>query len=278
MNRLIASVTAGAMFLMSAVPALAAKPVDNLAGVVKVPWNLSGAVMPVPPYGLSDIPGSDTASKLMVNQPNGTIEGVINGAMKGLDPNTTYTVYLSNGYTKYVDTGWNLDGSWNLNFNSTLYPIGNPYGHNLTITGSNATGSSTGNTYNATVSVTGDSVTIVATYLSGSAAFPYSYTATGTISGTGTMSGTWTGSDGDSGNWNSTSGTAVKTHTGDMGWPGLFTGTIPAFTFTTNPAGNGNWHLNLTGENFPGPGTYPMSVWINAGGTVLISDSFTIVI
>lgn len=112
---------------------------------------------------------------------------------------------------------WNLNGTWALGFKSALYPSGNPYAHSLTITGNTASGSSTGNTYNATVSVTGNSVTVVATYLSGSAAFPYSYTATGTISGAGTLSGTWTGSDGDSGTWSSTSGTAVKTVTGCTG-------------------------------------------------------------
>lgn len=101
---------------------------------------------------------------------------------------------------------WNLDGVWGLNFNSTLYPAGNAYAHNVTIAGDNATGSSTGNTYTATVSVTGNSVTIVATYSLGSAAYPYSYTAIGTISATGTLTGTWTGSDGDSGSWASTSG------------------------------------------------------------------------
>lgn len=104
---------------------------------------------------------------------------------------------------------WNLDGVWGLNFNSTLYTGGNPYAHSVTIAGSAATGSSTGNTYTATVSVTGNSVTIVATYSPGSAAFPYSYTAIGTILGDGTLSGTWSDTFGDSGAWNSTSGTAV---------------------------------------------------------------------
>ena len=89
------------------------KPADNLAGAVEVPWNLSAAVMPVPPYGdygTLDIPGSDTASKLIVNQPNGAVEVTITGAMNSLHPDTTYNVFLSKGYTPYVDTGWNVTG------------------------------------------------------------------------------------------------------------------------------------------------------------------------
>ncbi len=69
----------------------------NLAGAVKVPWNLSGNVMPIPPYSYYDIPGSDTASKLIVNQPNGNTEVTITGVMNGLESNTTYTVILSTG-------------------------------------------------------------------------------------------------------------------------------------------------------------------------------------
>jgi len=254
-----------ALLASSALPAFAVKPAGNLAGAQKIPWNLSAAVMPVPPYGSLDIPGSDTASKLIFNQPNGKVSAMVTGAMNGLNPDTIYTVYLSNGYTPYVFTGWNLDGVWGLDFNSTLYPSGNPYAHSVTIAGATATGSSTGNTYTASVSVVGGSVTIAATYSFGSAAFPYSYTATGTISGTGTLSGTWLGSDGDSGTWNSTSGTAVKTHTGDLGWPGQLAGTTP-FTFITDSLGSGSWHYNFTG-------TVPaFSVWINeAGGTMLIS-------
>ncbi|MBN1971797.1 MAG: hypothetical protein JW870_20730 [Candidatus Delongbacteria bacterium] len=74
------------------------KPEGNLAGAVEVPWNLSGDVMPVPPYGSIDIPGSDTASKLIVNQPNGSVKVTLTGVMSGLVPNTEYTVYLANAY------------------------------------------------------------------------------------------------------------------------------------------------------------------------------------
>jgi len=256
----------------------AAKPDTNLAGAQKVAWNLSRAVMPDPPYGSLDILGSDTASKLIVNQPNGATEVTITGAMNGLNPNTTYTVYLSNGYTPYQITGWSLNGNWTLGFNSTLWPSGNPYVHTLSVTGNTANGASTGNTYTATISITGDSVTIVATYLSGSAVYPYRYIAIGNISSAGTISGTWTDTMGDSGTWNSLSGNAIKTYTGNTGWSGLFTGTVALFTFVTDVYGAGSWHVNLRDADFPGgPGTYTLSVWINeAGRTMLISDNFQV--
>ena len=134
-------------------------------GAQSVNWNLSAAVAPAPPYGTMDIPGSDTASKLIVNQPNGNTVVTITGAMNGLHASTPYMVYLSRGYT----------------------PLSS--------------------------------------------------------------------------------------------WPGLFTGTIPAFTFLTDEYGAGSWHLNLRDENFPGPGTYNLSVWINeAGKTMLISDTFSVVV
>ena len=40
--------------------------------------------------------------------------------------------------------------------------------------------------------------------------------------------------------------------------------------------GNGSWHLNLRDENFPGPGTYELSVWVNGAVTMLISDTFSV--
>jgi len=144
--------------------AFAAKPTANLASAQKVDWNLSAAVMPVPPYGSRDIPGSDTASKLIVNQPNGNIEVTITGAMNGLNPNTPYTVYLSKGYDPYT------------------------------------------------------------------------------------------------------------------GWPGLFTSTVPAFTFVTDAYGAGSWHVNLRDANFPESGIHTLSVWINeAGLTMLISGNFEVI-
>ena len=259
------------------------KPTNNLAGAEKVPWNLSGAVMPVPPYGsygTIDIPGSDTASKLIVNQPNGNVEVAVTGAMKGLNPNTTYMVYLSKGYTKYtpisilgtyewlvldtyehdmiIDTQ-NPDGTFS---GTGGYPAGSsPYDQSGQ-TPETITGQVMGNTIN---------ITFTTTYLG-----PYNpgYTATvvGTIAGDGTMSGTipW--------EWHTTEG-FVTLESGSTGWPGLFTSTVPAFTFTTDEFGAGSWHINLRDSDFPGPGTYTLSVWINEGGkTILISDNFTVVV
>jgi hypothetical protein len=97
MRFLIAITLSTLILLIFGSPALAVKPETNLAKAQEVAWNLSAAVMPVPPYGSHDIPGSDTASKLIVNQPNGNTEVTITGVMNGLNPNTTYTVYLSNG-------------------------------------------------------------------------------------------------------------------------------------------------------------------------------------
>jgi hypothetical protein len=251
--------------------ALAVKPAT---AAQFIPWRLSAAVMPVPPYGSVDIPGSDTASKLIVTQPSGTTQVAITGVMGGLAPLATYTVYLSNGYTPYVVTGWSLNGITGLDFNSTKWPGGNPYHHAVAISGGTATGSSTGNTYTATVSVVGDAVTIVAVYNPGSGAYPYTYTAIGTISAAGVVSGTWSATDGDSGTWNSATGTAAKVGTGSTGWPGLFSSTIPPFTFTTDEFGRGSWHVNVKDADVPTTGLDKLSVWINSGGTMLVSDTF----
>jgi len=166
MKRILFVLLATVVLTMALVAsALAVKPAANLAGNVKVPWNLSADVMPDPPYGSIDIPGSDTASKLNVNQPNGSTEVTITGAMNGLVADTTYSVYLSKGYI--VDTTW----------------------------------------------------------------------------------------------------------------PGLFTSTVPTFTFTTDEFGAGSWHINMRDSDFVAPGSYDLSVWINAaGGTLLISDTFVVVV
>jgi hypothetical protein len=74
------------------------KPTYNLAAAEEVAWHVSAEVGPVPPYGDGDILGSDTASKLIVNQPNGNTEVALTGVMNGLNPNTVYTVLLSKGY------------------------------------------------------------------------------------------------------------------------------------------------------------------------------------
>lgn len=258
--------------------AYAAKPSDNHAGAVKYEWHLSGDVMPVPPYGSLDIPGSDTASKLIVNQPNGKVLANMTGVMKGLLPNTEYTVYLSNVYTPYVFTGWNVAGSWIVDFEYQ----GSFYSHDMTLAqdaGGDLTGSGghvAGGPHTYEWSLTSGSVTN--TTIDFSAVYTLGAVGTtmhvvGTIAPDGSMSGTWSDDFGGarSGTWSSTSGQAVKTFTGSTGWPGLLTSTVQPFTFTTNSFGSGSWHLNLTGSDISLPTSF--SAWINSsGGTILISD------
>jgi len=256
----------------------AAKPASNLAGAQKVPWHLSAAVMPVPPYGSLDIQGSDTASKLIVNQPNGKVEATITGAMNGLHPDTTYTVYLSNGYTKYtpLDTidvrgtyKWLVLGTYahdmvittqkpdGIFFGTGGYPAGSfPY-------------TAAGQTpENITGKVVGNEITFTTTY-SGSYNPGYSATVSGTIAADGIMSGNspW--------EWYTTDGHATLA-SGSTGWPGLFISTVQPFTFTTDDSGSGSWHVNLRANDL-GTGTKLLSVWINgAGATVLISGTFQV--
>jgi len=254
------------------------KPNGNFPGAQKVDWNLSGAVMPAP-YGSMDIPGSDIKSRLIVNQPRCDTKALINGEMKGLNPNTLYTVYLSNGYTAYKDTGWNISGSYIFDYewNGGHYPNDVI----ITQTGSSVTGTinwPSGSPYlvSGTVAgtVTGNTVILTVAYNDR----PYLRTMTGTIAADGSISGNWNDANppaNDNGSWSTPSGVALKTHTGDVGWPGLFTNTVQPFTFTTNRMGMGEWHLNLGKSDFPAAGTYTLSVWVNGGGaTILISDDF----
>jgi hypothetical protein len=199
--------------------------------------------------------------------------------MAGLDPNTQYTVFLSKGYTPYVFTGWDLTGSYKIQF--TLNPGQVPaalYDLTLTQTGNVLIGTGVYDGYAWTVagSVADDGLTFAATYTSG--AIGTTMNVVGTIASDGSMSGTWTdnfpppGGVRD-GTWYSTSGEATPTHTGDLGWPGMF-GSLSTFTFTTNAQGIANWHVNL--KNMGLTGTMPMSVWINDGGTILVSDTFLV--
>lgn len=290
MNRAnIAGFLAIATILLMAAPVFAAKSPTNVAGAIKVPWHLSGAVMPVPPYGSLDIPGSDTASKLIVNQPNGNTQMILEGVMGGLIPETEYTVYISGGYTPYVFTGWDLTGSYKIEF--TLNPGPVPaalYDLTLTQTGNVLGGQGVydGYAWNVVGSVAADGLTFTATYTSG--AVGTTMNIVGTIASDGSISGTWDdnypgpGPTTRTGTWYSTSGQATKDYTGSTGWPGLFTSTVPAFTFTSNAEGKAGWHVNLKKVNLAGltaGSTYPMSVWINmAGATILISDTFTVLV
>jgi hypothetical protein len=265
-------------FLLIALPAMAAKPAGNLASAKTYAWHLSGAVMPVPPYGSVDIIGSDTASKLIVNQPNGNTEVTITGVMNGLTPLTTYTVYLSPGYKKY--TPQSVVGTYK-------WLVLGTYEHDLIITAQNTDGSFTAtggypagsSPYNLPGEtpevitggqVTGNQITFTTTY-TGPYAPGYSAIVSGIIAGDGSMSGN------SPVEWHTTVGT-VTPASGSTGWPGLFTPTVQPFTFTTDMYGSGSWHVNLRDADLPATAApLTISAWINNGGTLLISDSFTVV-
>lgn len=233
----------------------------------------SSEVMPVPPYESRDIIGSDAASKLIVNQPNGAVETTITGVMNGLNPNTVYTVYLSKGYTPYQPQS--IVGTW-------TWTVLGTYVHDITITTQNSDGTFSGtggyasgdSPYQTTETITGqivgNQVTLTTVY-TGPYNPGYTVTATGTINSDGSISGTspWS--------WTTSAG-AVKLASGSTTWPGLFTSTIQPFTFTTDAVGCASWHLNLRNSDFAGSGTYGMSVWINDGATILISDTFSVVV
>ena len=266
------------LITIGASPALAAKPEGNLAGAEKVEWNLSADVAKVPPYGTMDIPGSDTASKLIVNRPNGNnIAAAITGAMNGLNPDTTYTVYLSNGYMKNIPR-WSLIGDWTLDF---IYG-GSPYIHDMTVTLQQLGGSFQGTgsyvtdpsyTWTVTGTITGSSVSFHILYTGTNAG--YYIDAVGTIDSDGDMSGNWNNAS-QSGTWSNSDGEATFLGMVCSGHPGLFNNQQP-FTFTTDEYGAGCWHVNLKNADLPGKGTFDLSVWINgAGKTILISDTFSV--
>jgi len=269
-----------ALLVLSAAPVFAVKPAANL-GAQTVAWNLSSEVMPVPPYGSRDIIGSDADSKLIVNQPNGAVETTITGVMNGLNPNTVYTVYLSKAYTPYVATGWNVAGNYVIDLtvgttHYTEYLVLSQQGSD--ITGVSLALAGGASTWTITAgSVSGNTVEIYAYFKTNPS---MTITMTGIIAADGTISGTWADDAPGtrSGTWSTTSGHAVMTHTGNTGWPGLFTGTVQPFTFTTDEYGSGSWHINLRNSDFASSGTYGMSVWINDGATILISDTFSVVV
>jgi hypothetical protein len=156
-----------------------------------------------------------------------------------------------------IITSQNADGTFS---GTGGYPAGhNPYG---------LPGETT-ETING--QVIGNQISITTTY-SGPYNPGYTATAIGTIASDGSMSGAvpW--------EWHSTEG-FVKLASGSTGWPGLFTGTVQPFTFTTDEYGSGSWHINLRDSNFPSTGKYELSIWINeAGLTMLISDTFEVVV
>ena len=268
MRRLITILTIGGLLAIGPGMVFAAGP--NHAGAQTYGWNLSGDVMPVPPYGSLDIPGSATTSKLLVNQPNGKVGAMVTGVMNGLLPNTTYTVYLSNPYQPYHRAS--VAGSYTMD---VLY-AGDHYTYDLNLT---QTGTAIGGTLHdpylpgtlpVTGTITGNNLSFSVDYGAGSVQGVRTFT--GVIGSSGALSGTWTqtGTQGGGSTWSTTSGTATLSG-GSTGWTGQLAGTEP-ITFTTDGAGSGSWH-----HNFVGPAPSAFSVWINAsGGTVLISDNVTL--
>jgi hypothetical protein len=283
-NRKILGTVLIAVFLFSVLailPVSAARAPTNYAGADKVAWHASAEVMPVPPYGSVDIPGAATASKLIVNEPNGNTQVTLTGVMKGLAPNTQYTVYISNGYTPYDVTGWNVQGS----FMVDVEYLGGHYPENMVLTqsGSAITGTSLGGgPYPVFTIVTGtvDGNKIYFDMTLGG----LTTRLNGTIAPDGSMSGTWADIVGGSrtGAWATTSGHAVATYTGDLGWPGMFLSTTPMWDVS------GNWVLscldyynhtymismNQVGGVVTGEGTYPLptegptSIWETLTGSV----------
>jgi hypothetical protein len=73
----------------------------------------------------------------------------------------------------------------------------------------------------------------------------------------------------------------AKGYTPKSIYPGLFTDKIDTFTFISTPDGLFRWTFIIFKTDFPGPGTYTLSVWINettTNVTILISDNFDITI
>jgi hypothetical protein len=73
----------------------------------------------------------------------------------------------------------------------------------------------------------------------------------------------------------------AKGYTIDTGYPGLFTNKVAPFAFITDTGGVYNWTFIVPDADFPGPGTYALSIWVSETGsntTVLISDIFNVTI
>lgn len=242
-------------------------------GIEKYKFYLSADLMPVPPYGTGDIEGSDIKSKLLVNQPNGANLAVVTGIMKGLLPETEYTVYISNGYKDVVSV-WNVLGEYTYTFlhNGIEYP------HTLTletqeggiITGS---GSNTDGTVLETITGTiiGNTMTLTVSYVGST----YEYSMELTIAEDGSFSGFTLPGAPHEATITSVTGNAVleEVEVTATTWTGLLTEDIQPFTFITDEEGNGSWHINITDSQVVlEEGMIDFSVWINDGGTILISE------
>ena len=257
----------------------AAKPASNLAGSEKVEWNLSADVMPSPPYGRYDIPGSEIKSKLLVNQPNGNTEVSLTGVMKDLSPNSTYKVYLSKKYTSYKELGWDVIGDWTINIqigNDDVLEHLTLHSSDDKITGELFLPGGTSVWVIDSVEVNGNNIILTGHYDTN---LNMQIEFTGKISSDGTMSGDWEDTNGPlqrSGTW-AINEKAEKIIEGNTGWTGLFTSSIQPFQFMTDEYGSGSWHINIKDEDYSQEGDKALSVWINSGGTLLISDVFHVI-
>jgi len=73
----------------------------------------------------------------------------------------------------------------------------------------------------------------------------------------------------------------AKSYTPKTDFPGTFTDKITAFPFTTSQDGASNWTFIVYNTDFPAPGKYTLSVWIQetASNTkVLASNNFDVTI
>lgn len=254
-------------------------------GAEKYEFFLSGDVMPSPPYGLSDVEGSDEKSKLIVNQPNGKNVANVTGVLKGLIPDTEYTVFISDGYMPFMPLEVNFVGEYLMDYRLTT-PDGASYPHSLVVTLQNEDGTFEGYGVGLNDSkleevygtIIGNSVTIHSDYVVeyGGALTGYYYDVVLTIDETdGSMEGTWISSSSQTGYVYSEGPVDISSESGDIWWPGLLTPELPAFTVMTDEEGHVSWHVNILCEMIECiEGEAEFSVWINGpSGTVLISET-----
>ncbi len=261
---------------------------------------LSGDVMPTPPdgnYGLSDIEGSDIYSRLLVKQLNEDNVANVTGVIKGFDPETEYTVYISNGYE--VDTSY--PGLLTSNIPAFTFETdedGNGI-FEVTLTNDDVTYEDGIELFSVWINAPGATILISETvtlvdmdiydfYLSGDV-MPSPPYGTADIEDSDVKSKlivTPLDEDylvnvaGVMKELNPETEYTVYISNGyevDTAFPGLLTSNIPAFTFITDEDGNGEWDVNIEDEDVTfEDGIELFSVWINDGVTILISDVVTL--